>query len=88
MPVASAEFVHVAVLPPHRGLQHVVQLRQSQVGRHQKPDGVVEELAVPQRRGVLRDQVIFLYKLAQAASMRTSGGSSSTMKSTIEYWCF
>ena len=28
--------------------------------------GVVEELAVPQRRGVLRDQVIFFYKLAQA----------------------
>ena len=27
--------------------------------------GVVEELAVPQRRGVLRDQVIFFYKLAQ-----------------------
>jgi hypothetical protein len=28
--------------------------------------GVVEELVVPQRRGVLRDQVIFFYKLAQA----------------------
>jgi hypothetical protein len=28
--------------------------------------GVVEELAIPQRRGVLRDQVIFFYKLAQA----------------------
>ncbi len=28
--------------------------------------GVVEELTVPQRRGVLRDQVIFFYKLAQA----------------------
>ena len=28
--------------------------------------GVVEELAVPQRRGVLRDQVVFFYKLAQA----------------------
>lgn len=28
--------------------------------------GVVEELAVPQRRGVLRDQVIFFYKLGQA----------------------
>jgi Domain of unknown function (DUF4372)/Transposase DDE domain len=28
--------------------------------------GVVEELALPQRRGVLRDQVIFFYKLAQA----------------------
>lgn len=28
--------------------------------------GVVEELAVPQRRGVLRDQVIFFYQLAQA----------------------
>ena len=28
--------------------------------------GVVEDLAVPQRRGVLRDQVIFFYKLAQA----------------------
>ena len=27
---------------------------------------MVEELAVPQRRGVLRDQVIFFYKLAQA----------------------
>jgi IS4 transposase len=26
--------------------------------------GVVEELAVPQRRGVLREQVIFFYKLA------------------------
>jgi hypothetical protein len=34
MPVAGAEFVHVAILPPHRGLQHVVQLRQSQIGRH------------------------------------------------------
>ncbi len=30
--------------------------------------GVVEELTVPQRRGVLRDQVIFFYKLAQAGS--------------------
>ena len=28
--------------------------------------GVVEELALPQRRGVLRDQAIFFYKLAQA----------------------
>ena len=28
--------------------------------------GVIEELAIPQRRGVLRDQVIFFYKLAQA----------------------
>ena len=28
--------------------------------------GVVEERVVPQRRGVLRDQVIFFYKLAQA----------------------
>jgi hypothetical protein len=28
--------------------------------------GVVEKLAVPQRPGVLRDQVIFFYKLAQA----------------------
>ena len=28
--------------------------------------GVVEERMVPQRRGVLRDQVIFFYKLAQA----------------------
>jgi Domain of unknown function (DUF4372)/Transposase DDE domain len=28
--------------------------------------GVVENLAVPRRRGVLRDQVIFFYKLAQA----------------------
>jgi hypothetical protein len=28
--------------------------------------GVLEELALPQRRGVLRDQVIFFYKLAQA----------------------
>jgi IS4 transposase len=28
--------------------------------------GVVEELAVPQRRGVLREQVIFFYKLAPA----------------------
>jgi IS4 transposase len=28
--------------------------------------GVVEELPVPQRRGVWRDQVIFFYKLAQA----------------------
>jgi len=28
--------------------------------------GVLEELNVPQRRGVLRDQVIFFYKLAQA----------------------
>jgi hypothetical protein len=28
--------------------------------------GVLEELAVPQRRGVWRDQVIFFYKLAQA----------------------
>ena len=28
--------------------------------------GVVEELAIPQRRGVWRDQVIFFYKLAQA----------------------
>jgi Domain of unknown function (DUF4372)/Transposase DDE domain len=28
--------------------------------------GVVEKLAVPQRRGVQRDQVIFFYKLAQA----------------------
>jgi Transposase DDE domain/Domain of unknown function (DUF4372) len=28
--------------------------------------GVVEELTVPQRRGVRRDQVIFFYKLAQA----------------------
>jgi Domain of unknown function (DUF4372)/Transposase DDE domain len=28
--------------------------------------GVVEELAIPQRRGVLRDQVIFFYKPAQA----------------------
>jgi IS4 transposase len=28
--------------------------------------GVVEELAVPQRRGVWRDQVIFFYMLAQA----------------------
>jgi hypothetical protein len=28
--------------------------------------GVVEELAVPQRRGVLRDQVVFFYKLGQA----------------------
>jgi hypothetical protein len=27
--------------------------------------GVVEELAIPQRRGVWRDQVIFFYKLAQ-----------------------
>jgi hypothetical protein len=33
--------VHVAVLPPHRSLQHVVQLRQSYVrGHHQTaPDG-------------------------------------------------
>ncbi len=30
--------------------------------------GVVEELTVPQRRGVLRDQVIFFYKLAQAGT--------------------
>jgi len=30
--------------------------------------GVVEELAVPQRRGVLRDQVIFFYKLAQTGT--------------------
>ena len=37
MPVASAEFVHVAVLPPHRRLQHVVHLRQSQIRRHQQP---------------------------------------------------
>jgi len=29
---------------------------------------MVEELTVPQRRGVLRDQVIFFYKLAQAGS--------------------
>ena len=28
--------------------------------------GVVQELAVPQRRGVLRDQVIFFHKLAQS----------------------
>lgn len=28
--------------------------------------GVVEELAIPQRRGVRRDQVIFFYQLAQA----------------------
>ena len=28
--------------------------------------GVVEELAVPRRRGVLQDQVIFFYKLAQS----------------------
>jgi len=30
--------------------------------------GVVEELAIPQRRGVWRDQVIFFYKLAQAGT--------------------
>ena len=28
--------------------------------------GVVEELAAPQLRGVLQDQVIFFYKLAQS----------------------
>jgi len=31
--------------------------------------GVVEELAVPQRRGVWRDQVIFFYMLAQVISI-------------------
>ena len=35
-PLANGKFVHVAVLPPHRGLQHVVQLRQSHVRRHQQ----------------------------------------------------
>jgi len=33
MPVARAEFVHVAVLPPHRSLQRVVQLRQIRPAR-------------------------------------------------------
>jgi len=32
---------------------------------------------------VLRDEVIFLYKLAQQDKMPTSGGSSSTMRSAI-----
>ena len=50
--------------------------------------GVVENLAVPQRRGVLRDQVIFFYKLAKQASMHTSGALNSMMKKTIGCWCF
>jgi len=50
--------------------------------------GVVEELAVPRRRGVLRDQVIFSINWPRRASMHTSGASSFTMKSTIECWCF
>src|SRR6266704_663331 len=29
--------------------------------------GVLEKLEVPQRRGVLRDEVVFFYKLAQAS---------------------
>src|SRR5262249_19294579 len=33
----NAEFVHVALLPAHRRLQHVVQLRQRQVCGHQQP---------------------------------------------------
>src|SRR5713101_10067561 len=35
-PLANGKFVHVAVLPPHRSLQHVVQLRQSDVRGHQQ----------------------------------------------------
>src|SRR5713101_1661885 len=36
VPLANGKFVHVAVLPPHRSLQHVVQLRQSYVRGHQQ----------------------------------------------------
>jgi len=36
MPAANTKFVHVTVLPPHGGLQHVVQLRQSQSGGYQQ----------------------------------------------------
>jgi hypothetical protein len=32
----------------------------------ERPYGVVEKRELPNRRGVLRDEVIFLFKLAQA----------------------
>jgi hypothetical protein len=36
VPSANRKFVHVAVLPPHRGLQHIVQQGQGQISRHQQ----------------------------------------------------
>ena len=36
VPAANAEFVHMAFLPPHRSLQHLVQLCQSHVRGHQQ----------------------------------------------------
>ena len=35
-PLANRKLVHMVVLPPHRGLQHVMQLRQSYVRGHQQ----------------------------------------------------
>lgn len=54
MPLASAEFVHVAVLPPDRGLQHVVQLRQSRKTERAKlalPEARQRAKATPERAG-------------------------------------
>jgi len=49
-------FVHLL----QQGVYFVTRLKEN------ADNGVVEERMVPQRRGVLRDQVIFFYKLAQA----------------------
>ena len=50
--------------------------------------GVVEELAVPQRRGVRRDQVIFFYKLAQAGIDAYFRRIEFYDEEQIGCWCF
>ena len=47
--------------------------------------GVVEKREIPQRRGVLRDEVVFSTSRPSRAEILTSGGSSSTMRSAIAF---
>jgi len=50
--------------------------------------GVLEKREVPQRRGVLRDEVIFFYKLAQAGQDAYFRRSSFYMRSANACWYF